>query len=83
MENKYITFSYIWKQWFFILKDAGSVTDQSGNGNNFTVANGTLTNTEDCPSNVFATLNPLDLGDLTNIATLSNGNTYYSSPQGG
>jgi hypothetical protein len=45
---------------FFILKDGNSVTDQSGNGNNFTVAGGTLTNTEDNPANVFATLNPLD-----------------------
>ena len=41
---------------FFILKDGNSVTDQSGEGNNFTVANGTLTNTEDCPGNVFATM---------------------------
>ena len=46
---------------FFILKDGNSVTDQSGNGNNFTVAGGTLTNTEDSPSNVFATLNTLTL----------------------
>jgi len=44
---------------FFILKDGNSVTDQSGNGNNFTVAGGTLTKTEDCPSNVFPTINPL------------------------
>ena len=44
---------------FFILKDGNSVTDQSGNSNNFTVASGTLTNTEDNPSNVFATYNPL------------------------
>ena len=44
---------------FFILKDGNSVTDQSGNSNNFTVAGGTLTQTEDCPSNVFATFNPL------------------------
>ena len=44
---------------FFILKDGNSVTDQSGNGNNFTVAGGTLTNTEDNPSNVFATFNAL------------------------
>ena len=43
----------------FILKDGNSVTDQSGNSNNFTVGGGTLTNTEDNPSNVFATLNPL------------------------
>ena len=44
---------------FFIFKDGNSVTDQSGNSNNFTVAAGTLTNTEDSPSNVFCTLNPL------------------------
>ena len=44
---------------FFILKDGNSVTDQSGEGNNFTVGGGTLTNTEDSPSNVFATFNPL------------------------
>ena len=46
---------------FFILKDGNSVTDQSGNNNNFTVSGGTLTNTEDNPSNVFATLNTLTL----------------------
>ena len=45
---------------FFILKDGNSVTDQSTNTNNFTVASGTLTNTEDCPSNVFCTWNPLN-----------------------
>ena len=57
---------------FFILKDGNSVTDQSGNGNNFTVGGGTLTKTEDNPSNVFATLNPLCNGSNT---TLSTGNT--------
>ena len=53
----------------FILKDGNSVTDQSGNGNNFTVAGGTLTNTEDNPSNVFATANAL----------IPNGNIDYSN----
>ena len=38
---------------FFLLKDGNSVTDQSGQGNNYTVAGGTLTKTEDNPSNVF------------------------------
>ena len=57
---------------FFILKDGNSVTDQSGNSNNFTVSGGTLTKTEDCPSNVFATINSLVPSD---IASLSNGNT--------
>ena len=59
---------------FFILKDGNSVTDQSGNGNNFTVGGGTLTNTEDNPSNVFATLNPLNV-PTSNAPTFSNGNT--------
>ena len=63
---------------FFILKDGNSVTDQSGNGNNFTVGGGTLTNTEDNPSNVFATLNPLDVsGGQAN--TLSFGNTKQTT----
>ena len=38
---------------FWILKDGNSVTDSSSNTNNFTVAHGTLTKTEDNPSNVF------------------------------
>ena len=58
---------------FFILKDGNSVTDQSGNSNNFTVGGGTLTKTEDCPSNIFATLNPLYKSSGT--VTFSNGNT--------
>ena len=58
---------------YFILKDGNSVTDQSGNSNNFTVGGGTLTNTEDSPSNVFATLNPLALPGQT--SSFSNGNT--------
>jgi hypothetical protein len=61
---------------FFILKDGNSVTDQSGNSNNFTVGGGTLTKSEDNPSNVFATLNPLD-----NIAssTFSEGNNTVTT----
>ena len=68
---------------FFILKDGNSVTDQSGEGNNFTVASGTLTNTEDNPSNVFATLNPLFVNDdgATNALTKGN-NTYTSTTRG-
>ena len=62
---------------FFILKDGNSVTDQSGNSNNFTVAAGTLTNTEDCPSNVFATWNALD--NYYASATLTNGNTKVAT----
>jgi len=57
---------------FLVLKDGNTATDQSPNSNNFTVG-GTLTKTEDCPSNVFATFNPLFLSLPT--GGLSNGNT--------
>jgi len=63
---------------FFILKDGNSVTDQSGNSNNFTVGGGTLTNTEDSPSNVFATFNALAKSS-TGTATYSNGNTTVTT----
>ncbi len=63
---------------FFILKNGNSVTDQSGNGNNFTVAGGTLTNTEDSPSNVFCTWNPLE-PELSYKGTYSNGNTTVAT----
>jgi hypothetical protein len=68
---------------FFILKDGNSVTDQSGNGNNWSVGGGTLTNTEDSPSNVFCTLNPLiSIGnDAGNQQVLSNGNLHVTGNQ--
>ena len=71
---------------FFILKDGNSVTDQSGNSNNWTVGGGTLTKTEDCPSNVFATLNSLDglpsgSGGGSSVI-YSNGNTRSDSRNG-
>ena len=44
---------------YTILKDGNTITDQSSNSNDFTLGGGTLTKTEDNPSNVFATLNPL------------------------
>ena len=56
---------------FFVLKDGNSGTDQSANSNNFTVGGGTLTKTEDCPSNFFCTMNPLN---PKGTVTYSNGN---------
>ena len=56
---------------FFLLKDDNAVTDRSGQGNNFTLGGGTLTKTEDCPSNVFCTANPLSSGN----SEAFNGNT--------
>ena len=62
---------------FFILKNGNSVTDQSGEGNDFTVGGGTLTNTEDNPSNVFATLNTTL--PMNSTMTISNGNLTGST----
>ena len=59
---------------FFILKDGNSVTDQSGNSNNFTVAGGNLTNSEDCPSDVFNTWNRNLGNNLIPGFTFSNAN---------
>jgi hypothetical protein len=62
---------------FLKFENSGSMgLDSSPNGNNFTV-NGTLTQTVDTPSNVFATLNPLGstVPPATVAYTLSNGNT--------
>ena len=66
---------------FFILKDGNSVTDQSGEGNDFTVGGGTLTKTEDCPSNVFATFQPLDLQASTQ--TFAEGNLKVTTDSSG
>jgi len=59
-----------------ILKDGNSITDVSSNSHNFTSDTGTLTKTEDCPSNVFASFNPLvpDAGS----SGLYHGNTQHN-----
>ena len=69
---------------FWILKDGNSVTDQSGNSNNYAVGGGTLTNTEDCPSNNFTTMNPLQSriassGTAYPMSIYSNGNNKVES----
>jgi hypothetical protein len=64
----------------FFLKFENSAafgTDSSGNGNTFTV-NGTMTQTIDTPSNVFATLNPLNQNP-SNAFVLQNGNLSVAS----
>ena len=67
---------------FTILKDGNTITDQSANSNNFTLASGTLTKTEDCPSNVFATFNPLcartQIVGSSNVS-YTNGNTTVTN----
>ena len=62
---------------FTVLKDGITVTDQSANSNNWSVGGGTLTKTEDCPSNVFCTMNPLNsvyISFLQGNNTISGGN---------
>jgi len=68
---------------FLKFENSGAMgTDSSGNGNNFTVGGGTLTQTQDTPSNVFATWNALDKS--TSVPpTLSLGNTTLSQPASG
>jgi len=67
----------------FLLKFENSAslgTDSSGNGNNFT-ANGTPTQTQDTPSNVFATFNAVDKSGGT-ATTFSNGNLNVKHANG-
>ncbi len=61
---------------FFILKDGNSLTDQSPNTNNWSVGGGTLTKTEDNPSNIFCTYNRLQ--QTNGSASFGNGNTYFT-----
>jgi hypothetical protein len=63
------------------LKDAANGTDYSTNSNTYAV-NGTLTKTEDCPSNVFATFNPLDGATSLGDSEFSYGNNRWYSNTG-
>jgi len=56
--------------------------DSSGQTNNFTV-NGNLKQALDTPSNVHATLNPLDKSIYGTAPTISNGNNSYQSSGAG
>ena len=61
---------------FFILKDGNTITDSSSNSNNFTVGGGTLTKTEDCPSNSFPTFNNIVRQSSIGNLNLDQGNLY-------
>ena len=67
---------------FLILNNGNTITDQSTNSNDFTLGAGTLTNTEDCPSDVFATLNPLIKFNSSYSVVLSKGNTTLNTSTG-
>jgi hypothetical protein len=70
---------------FFTLRDGNTITDSSPNSNNFSLGGGTLTKTEDCPDNNFATFNPLDnyfpSGTFKNGNTTVNTGNNYAYPQ--
>ena len=55
---------------FFMFKDDASLSDDSGKGNNFTVAAGSIQKTEDNPSNVFCVLN---FGQRSRVTSDSSG----------
>ena len=63
---------------FFILKDGNTITDSSSNSNNFSLGGGTLTKTQDCPSNVFATWNPLL--PMNSTTAIAGGNLKATTP---
>ena len=63
----------------FWLKDGNQLTDSSTNSNTLTVGGGTITKTEDNPSNVFATINPLFVNDDGDVNALTKGNNTYTS----
>ncbi len=63
---------------FLILKNGNSLTDESSNSNNFTLGGGTLTKTESCPSNVFATMNRASPTTAA-FTAMGNGNLYNGS----
>mgnify|MGYP003113762408 FL=1 len=67
-------------QGFTILKDGNTITDQSSNSNDFTLGGGTLTKTEDNPSNVFAVWNRLD--HKSTGWNMQNGNTRLQGTGG-
>ena len=77
VEDKSFSFYTYGTNGYSILKDGNTITDQSANSNNFSLGGGTLTKTEDSPSNVFATWNPTNSWSSysTNV-TYSHGNTY-------
>ena len=66
---------------FFLFKNDNSVNDQSGNSN-WTASGGTLTQTEDNPSNVFATWNNL-MSNTPSDHAFSYGNTKVSPQTNG
>ena len=70
---------------FTVLKDGNTYTDQSSNSNDLTLGGGSVTKTEDCPSNIFCTWNFLtrDATGSGDKFNLYYGNTEARSPSVG
>tara|TARA_R100000697_G_scaffold62273_1_gene75196 strand:- start:110 stop:1432 length:1323 start_codon:yes stop_codon:yes gene_type:complete len=64
---------------FTIFKDGMTITDQSANSNDFTLSTGTLTKTEDCPSNIFCTMNILDNQNQGSTFTAGNNKIEWNT----
>ena len=64
---------------FWILKDGNSLSDQSSNSNDFTLGGGTLTKTEDNPSNNFATLSTEVVPANSGVGSSNGGNEFGTS----
>ena len=62
---------------FLIMKDSNTITDQSTNSNDWALGGGTLTSTEDSPTDNFCTFNALD--NYYQQGTYSNGNTTFQT----
>ena len=60
---------------FFLLKNDNALTDQSPNSNDFTLGAGTLSKTEDNPSNIFCTMNCLQFPLAGDAPAFENGAT--------
>ncbi len=67
---------------FTILKDGNTITDQSTNSNNFTLGGGSLTDTPDCPSNIFANFDNLTPYHGTNFLGHERANTRTGTNSG-
>ena len=63
---------------WLILKDGNTITDQSSGSNDWSLAGGTLTKTEDCPSNVFCTIGNTLFANK-GIKTVGNGGTTITA----
>ena len=61
---------------FTIFKNDNTITDQSTNSNDWTQANGSISATQDCPSNVFCTMNDTEFDFANADSDIGAGGTF-------